>query len=540
MFCPDCGSTVPAGKAFCGSCGGRLRAAAAAPAAGDAPQPLAAAVAPVAARPMSTRQKMTLVLVILLAALSGVAWWWLHRPAPAYQAKDPGIYPFWEQGKVGFIDANGNVLIQPQWDDVSLNWVVGSTVICNEDLCGVKKDGKWGYIDKHGNVVIPSQFDQIRPFIDGVAAVALGNQWGFLDKTGHYVINPQFRSVGDFHNGLAAAVKEGKWGYIGKSGEFRIQPVFNGVDVDGFVDGLAWAQSEGKFGYINRNGSFSIRPQFQSCSNFSDGLAKVNVGGKWGYINTHGTIVINPQFDEAWDFSGELALVGVSGHRGTIDKNGRYVINPGQYMIPGFIGNGSLLAVATKDGLGFMAKDGNWVVRPSRALRGFWWPRVGGVLYVVLISGDGSQIPISISGKVLAGWYKGATLDSLAPDIDNETSALQSMHTLIAAEMSYSGAYPAKGFSASIAALGPATGTPDENHAGLIAADLATGTKDNYLFTVSIPAGTSTGGANFNYFLVGKPATGHAGRSFCADASGTLHYAVSEEECTVTSPRLGD
>jgi type IV pilus assembly protein PilA len=139
---------------------------------------------------------------------------------------------------------------------------------------------------------------------------------------------------------------------------------------------------------------------------------------------------------------------------------------------------------------------------------------------------------------VLAGPFKNGMLETLAQDVANETSAIQSMHTLVGAESSYSNAYPAQGFAASIDKLGPASGAPDKDHAGLIDAALATGTNDGYQFTVSIPAGTSTGGANFNYFLVAKPAAGHSGRTFCADSSGTVRFAAQGEDCTITSPTL--
>jgi type IV pilus assembly protein PilA len=131
-------------------------------------------------------------------------------------------------------------------------------------------------------------------------------------------------------------------------------------------------------------------------------------------------------------------------------------------------------------------------------------------------------------------------LATLAQDIQNDNSAMTSVRALINAEASYSASYAAMGFTASIAALGPATSTPDANHAGYIDADLATGSKDGYQFTVSIPVGTSTGGTNFNYFLVAKPVAGHSGRSYCADSSGAIHYAAQGEECTITSPQLGD
>ncbi len=483
------------------------------------------------------RQKLTYALVALLAVLGGVGWWWFHRPAPPYKVQDPGIYPFLglsadgKTQKWGFIDADGKVLAQPAWDGISSGTILNRPVAFNEGLCGVQKDGKWGYIDASGQLAIPNQFDSAAPFVDGLARVNLGNQVGFVDKTGKYAINPQFSQAGDFHDGLAAALGDGGWGFINRAGAYAIKPRFQAVSVDGFSNGLAGA-CQGECGYIDRSGIFAIKPQFNSVNDFSEGLAAVNLNGKWGFINTSGKIVINPQFDQATMFSGGLAVVSVSGNQGTIDKQGKYVVNPGQFKIQ--ITENDLQTVTSSDGMGLIARDGKWVVKPSKALTGVG--TIFGKVFQGLVGGQ--WVPISIAGKVLAGPYKGTMLDTLAQDIQNENSALGSVRALIAAEASYSAAYPAIGFTASLDKLGPATGTPDENHAGMIAADLATGTKDGYQFTVTIPAGTSTGGTNFTYFLVAKPAGGSAGRTFCADSSGTVHFALQGEDCTVTSPTL--
>jgi hypothetical protein len=155
---------------------------------------------------------------------------------------------------------------------------------------------------------------------------------------------------------------------------------------------------------------------------------------------------------------------------------------------------------------------------------------MGKVFYATVA---GQPVVISTSGKVLTGWYKGAMLDTLAQDLENEKSAFQSIALVTRAEASYSAAYPAKGFTASLDKMGPATGAPDENHGGYIDAALAAGTKDGYQFTASIPAGTSTGGTNFNYLVVAKPAAGHAGRTYCADSSGNVSSAVQGQECTI-------
>jgi hypothetical protein len=489
---------------------------------------------------MSLRTKATWALVALLVVLAGVGWWWFHRPAPPYQVQDSGIYPF--QGlsadgktvKWGFIDAEGNVAVLPVFDAIGNYAISNQPVACNEGLCGIQKDGKWGYIDTSGHLVIPNQFDSVGPFVEGIARVQLGNQFGFIDKTGKYVINPQFSAAGDFHDGLAAVQSDGGWGFINKTGAFVIKPQFQNASPRGFSDGLALAVLNGPAGYIDHNGIFAIKPQFNSADDFSEGLAPVQINGKRGYIDTSGVIVINPQFDEASLFFDGLAIVSVSGRTGTINKQGKYVVNPGQYnMEPVAV---DLMQVTSSDGVGLMTWDGKWVVNASKALTGVSMV-IGKVFYGTI---NGSSVPISMSGKVLAGQYKGSMLATLAQDIQNDNSAIASMRVLIGAEASYSASYATTGFTASIPALGPTTGSPDANHAGYIDADLATGTKDGYQFTVSIPAGTSTGGTNFNYFLVAKPAAGHAGRSYCADSSGTIHYAAQGEECTITSPQLGD
>ena len=56
----------------------------------------------------------------------------------------------------GFIDKNGKVVIEPQFDDAGY---------FSEGLAGVEKDGKWGFIVKSGN--------DVEPFSEGLASVAI-------------------------------------------------------------------------------------------------------------------------------------------------------------------------------------------------------------------------------------------------------------------------------------------------------------------------------------------------------------------------------
>lgn len=537
MFCTKCGTQVQEGRQFCGNCGTALRRGSAS----NANPPVSPAPAPVKQRtPWSIAKKLTvLALVCVAAGAAGGYWWWQHRPIPDYRVKDPGIYPYQGMGpdgtslKSGFVNANGDVVSKPQWDSVAHTSIVGRLVICNEGFCGVEQNGKWGYIDKNGKLVIPLQFDSASPFVDRIARVSLGNQVGYIDRHGTYIVTPQFSAGGYFHEGLAPAKDSQGWGFINTAGKFIIKPKFSSAWVGGFSEGLAEVcTSDQKCGYINRNGTFAIRPHFEDAATFSDGLGLVEMGGKWGYVNHTGRFVINPQFDSATPFSDGRAVVEVSSRVGTINKQGRFVVNPGEYKVL-MQDDLPYMEVSGNNGLGVMTLDGKWVIQPNSAFSYVDCCYAHAFLAVV----NNREVPVATSGKVLAGWYRGANVSTLASDIENEASALTAMHALVNAEASYSNAFPAIGFASSLAALGPApNGNSDEKHADLIDATLASGAEFNYKFSLTIPAGTTAGGTNYNYLLTATPLPGHYGRIFCADSTGTIRYASQGQTCSTSTP----
>ena len=88
-----------------------------------------------------------------------------------------------------------------------------------EGLADVKKDGKYGYIDKEGHVVIPFEYDYAEDFSEGLAQVRKDGKYGFIDKEGHVVIPFEYDDAEDFSEGLAHVEKDGEWFYINQKGE---------------------------------------------------------------------------------------------------------------------------------------------------------------------------------------------------------------------------------------------------------------------------------------------------------------------------------
>lgn len=339
---------------------------------------------------------------------------------PAIAAQTPNLYPFKQNGKIGFIDKTGKVIIEPLKLE---GWGM-----FHEGLNKVKMNGKWGFIDTSGKIAVEPKFEEAFNFMpDNKAPVKENGKWGFIDRTGKWVIAPQYdniKMINPFNITKAYILtKGGKDGIIipGKV----IEPVYDKITGYGFIsnddnyeyiriekktdtkttligylnivsgaaiapqfaeardfsEGLAIAAKEknGKYGVIDKTGRWVIEPQFTGMKYFADGLAPAkDMNGKWGFIDKSGKWVIAPQFAEAYNFSQGLAAVKEEKDKkvGFIDKTGRWVITPrytavilpagvnGKLKV-GFNENGLAVVHVDKKGWGVINKKGEFVVNPA-------------------------------------------------------------------------------------------------------------------------------------------------------------------------------
>ncbi|HEY9873583.1 MAG TPA: WG repeat-containing protein, partial [Candidatus Obscuribacterales bacterium] len=156
--------------------------------------------------------------------------------------------------------------------DYTITLVVSKTIAESREtktLFTIAKNGKYGYIDKTGRVVIKPQFDGVWELQDGLIKIKVGNKYGYIDKSGQVVIKPQFDDAWNFHEELAAIKIGNKWGYIDKSGQVVIKPQFDGAWE--FHEGLAPIKVRNKVGYIDKTGQVVIKPKFDNAFSFNEG-----------------------------------------------------------------------------------------------------------------------------------------------------------------------------------------------------------------------------------------------------------------------------
>ena len=65
-----------------------------------------------------------------------------------------------------------------------------------EGLAAYCENGKWGFINEEGVVVIKPQYEGAKSFSGGVAGVCENGKWGFINENNQLIVDCQFYDVG--------------------------------------------------------------------------------------------------------------------------------------------------------------------------------------------------------------------------------------------------------------------------------------------------------------------------------------------------------
>lgn len=274
-------------------------------------------------------------------------------------------------GKAGFIDKFGKIMIQPVYD---------RAYPFSEGLAAVEVDGKWGYIDSFGEFAIAPQFAEAAPFSEGRARVRIGSHnvpFGYIDVEGNVVIKPQYDCAESFRAGIAKVGKATLASHlIARIADVGIECVESYIDLDGNPvaapkpeyyasqqPGALFPYIEGElFGYVDATGDVVIAAQFLYAEEFSEELAVVcDREMRYGYINEKGEFIIPPRFSRGNAFASGLAGVQFEdGLWGFINRDGETVI-PGTYhWVHGGFRDGLASVAYGKRGR-YIDRAGNWV-----------------------------------------------------------------------------------------------------------------------------------------------------------------------------------
>lgn len=386
---------------------------------------------------MKTNKLTIFIMLSLVTALTP----FISNNAFSQISNDTELYPVRVNGKEGYIDATGRMVIQP-WFDAAYYF--------SEGLARIRiADGdcwKYGYIDKTGKYAISPHFIDARDFSEGLACAWISRKhepgqsyterhgYGYIDKTGKTIINPQFDFAYPFSEGLACVSIgdsfNGKKGFINKTGKYVINPQFEWFFTeDKFSEGLVCVGIDrNSIHFIDKSGQPYFNMYCRYSSEFSEGLAYVTIGDKEGFIDKTGKFVIYCQDGGYYHpFKEGMSRVSYSKYDyidgdyrevdekiGFIDKTGRKVVTQQFDKAEDFSEGLACVRVGGRYGkgrYGFIDKTGIYVINPqydyAESFRGELAPVViNDTFHYINKNGDiiwtGSELPNYISDAINA------------------------------------------------------------------------------------------------------------------------------------------
>ncbi|MGL4367261.1 MAG: WG repeat-containing protein [Brevinemataceae bacterium] len=252
---------------------------------------------------------------------------------------------------------------------LSLFFLMLSVDIYAQQLYPFPENGKWGYIDVSGKVVVSPVYEAAAFFSDGYARIAKFNDsgeylYGFVNSSGKEIISPKFVAVSDFKSGLAKVRVKNQYSYLLANGTFVSKRKYDNIFVA--EDGFSRYQLNNLYGYVNQNGEEITGACFSQAYNFKEGLALVAVSHsrkeQFGFINTQGTMIISPQYRAARSFSGGFAGVQTDQGWTFIDKNNNVVTDQIFEAVGDF--NNGLAPVQIKKKWGYINTAGEFIIPP--------------------------------------------------------------------------------------------------------------------------------------------------------------------------------
>ncbi len=220
------------------------------------------------------------------------------------QKKKEPLQEFSENGKIGFKNEKGEVVVKPQFCNRAYYWC--------EDYLGVADENKkWGFINSLGDLAIPCIWTRVGGFLAGVAdAMDDSGKWGVINKRGETVIPFQYSHPFIILEHKVLLLNEnGHKIFMNRDGKIiHPQQLKETIELH---EGLITIVDENEhYGFADENGEIVFPPKWDYALYFDDGYACVREGNDRYYMDHDGNLVpIHYDFPPTLNTKGSIELI---------------------------------------------------------------------------------------------------------------------------------------------------------------------------------------------------------------------------------------
>jgi hypothetical protein len=316
-------------------------------------------------------------------------------------------------GKSGLVDGNGKLIIEPQFDELSVQ---------DMGILLFRIDKKYGLCDTFGSVLLKAEYDKIEYHYQNHWRLEKDGKVGLADSLGRILVYPEHQDVRYIGGNQYTFMENNKSGLLDRQGKVLIKANYDGIYGNGenvlatnwdfsFKDVLNLEakpvitqvhEEAGLFGISTRE---AYVPQLRQRGYIGCGPGPVmpymkgNIllkrKGRWGIADSKGNIVLKPKYDSILYYYFEnLTAYSSKGKWGVINKQGDVISKPiYQEIILGDMKGYSRVRKNNK--WGYLDNVGNLMIEPvyDKAERFNF-----GLAHVML---NGKSLLIDQRGKVI-------------------------------------------------------------------------------------------------------------------------------------------
>ncbi|MFK7950329.1 MAG: WG repeat-containing protein [Saprospiraceae bacterium] len=188
-----------------------------------------------------------------------------------------------------------------------------------------KKDGKWGFVDTSGSVIIDYQYQNVHNFYQNVTLVKKDNLWGFINNKGEVIVPLAFSEVKKYTGTkVVRAKKEEFWYLYNLKGKLIVDEKFEMIHP--IVSKKMAVKLNGKMGLMDIDGNLLIKPKYQEVAYFGGNMVRVKKRGKYGYRTIENKRAIPIKYEDLGRFYGTRVKAKRKGKWGMIDKKGKRIL----------------------------------------------------------------------------------------------------------------------------------------------------------------------------------------------------------------------
>lgn len=299
------------------------------------------------------RLKVVIIIAILLVILFiglGI-YFYLDNQNKKYDLEEVSnfsYYLLYENEKMGVIDINGNILIDPIYENIKIPNPEKAVFICqNEDKITVLNDKK---------EVIFVEFEEVSaistkgtassiPYEKRVLRYKQNGKYGLIDYTGKIITKAIYEEIQGLENKESELLvkKDGKYGVINQKGAKIINPQYDGIVADGYYDEnqkyalsgyiISDKTEEGyRFGYINSKREKVLETKYNSINRILELNDKENIylisvrNGQVGVVKNKEVLVNYTYQNVEYDDYNNIFILQRGSNFGASDINGKEII----------------------------------------------------------------------------------------------------------------------------------------------------------------------------------------------------------------------